>query len=861
MKIYKGKTQIGTLSNLNLVIDFDDLFRFHGEHESKDAIEKNAAKFVLFLGLFILIIPYLLIILNGSFEVKEVFSPTKTLFLIPYFSIFFILYSLFLNRNKNQFGENWEDLELTHVKKKIKADGKLHNVEIDNYLSDSVFNLIDKIYFKYDSQFLLALSDNILQNPEISKIVLSRLGAEQSIIRQRIIEYFKTKDTSFDTNFKDLFLRVFNEALTLEANKIDEVVLLTTLARFYWNQPLKDLDIGELEIQGLRMWIKNERTKSQYFTIWQRLSKLKPKGAINRAYTSKATPTLDTFGSDFTTQAATNNFEVMIGRESETTDLFRILERKNGAACLLIGEPGVGKTHFLRSIATKMVVEDVPDSLKDYRMVVIDLNKVFTKSSSIDNFKMNLQKILEEIVSSGNIVLVLEDFSQVLTIRTEGRLEVINLIVNMISQSNIKVIATTTNEYYNQGVKPLKNLASLFSTVFLNEPASNLSLQILLDEVKPLESKYQIPIRFKAIKRIVEFAPKFEYERSMPDKGIALLEESFITAKNLGLKFVDENTVDELLKKKTGVNVGSISDEESKLLQSLEQEMHKRVIGQDQAIRSVASALRRSRSGLASGRRPVASFLFYGPTGVGKTEVAKTLAGLYYGDEKLMIRLDMSEFHEDKNLNRLIGYSDSNGNYLGGLLTEAVKSRPFSLILLDELEKANPKVLDLFLQILDDGRITDGAGRVIDFSNTIIIATSNAASKEIAELTAKNIKYEDIQTQTLPELRKIYRIEFLNRFDKIVMFKPLNKSEVEQICEIMLNDIDKRLNDKGMDLKWNQETLNELTKLGYNIVYGARELRRIVQDTIEDKLADLIISRELVSGKGVEFDGLDAKVY
>jgi ATP-dependent Clp protease ATP-binding subunit ClpA len=251
--------------------------------------------------------------------------------------------------------------------------------------------------------------------------------------------------------------------------------------------------------------------------------------------------------------------------------------------------------------------------------------------------------------------------------------------------------------------------------------------------------------------------------------------------------------------------------------------------------------------------------LFFGPTGVGKTEVSKTLAEVYYGDEDLMIRVDMSEFQEEANLNRLIGYTDTEGNFLGGYLTEAVRTKPFSLILLDELEKANPKVLDLFLQVLDEGTMTDGMGRKVDFTNIIIIATSNAGSRQIAELISSGEKYYDVQKKVLPVLRDVYRVEFLNRFDKIIMFKPLAEFEVEQIAALMLKKLAKRMEDRGIELKWNQLTLKELVEKGYNPIYGAREMRRVIQDEIESQVADLIVSGDLKAGDVTEFNGISFK--
>ena len=480
-----------------------------------------------------------------------------------------------------------------------------------------------------------------------------------------------------------------------------------------------------------------------------------------------------------------------------------------------------------------------------------------TKSNQIESFKTNLHKIFEEIKMSGNIVLVMEDFAQILNIRDDSKMEVVNLIIGNINEFNLKVIATSTQDDYNKLIRPIKTLASLFDVVQLKEPGSNIALQILIDEVPNLEKKYGLSIQINALKRVVELSPRFNYERVLPDKGIDLLEECCINARNSGLKHVDISIVDEVLKSKTGINVGNISSEEAEMLKNLEERLHERVVGQDEAIKSIAMAIRRSRSGLGNPNKPVASFLFFGPTGVGKTELAKTLADVYYGSEKLMIRVDMSEYQEESNLSRLIGYTDNRGNFIGGYLTEAVRTRPYSLILLDEVEKANKKVLDLFLQVLDDGFLTDGMGRKIDFTNTMIIMTSNVASREIADLIIKGYKYNEVFKIVSEKLRLEFRVEFLNRFDKVIMFKPLTIFEIKEIVRIVLEKIKSGLLNRGIMIEWNDKTLSELAEVSYNQVYGAREIRRVVQERIEDQLASLIIEGKIKSGIDIKFDGLN----
>ncbi|HRP37333.1 MAG TPA: AAA family ATPase, partial [Candidatus Dojkabacteria bacterium] len=420
----------------------------------------------------------------------------------------------------------------------------------------------------------------------------------------------------------------------------------------------------------------------------------------------------------------------------------------------------------------------------------------------------------------------------------------------------LRIIATSSVEGYTRHIKPYKALDALFNKMKMEVPTDEIALQILFDFIPELEKTYKVKIAFEAADRSVELSHKFAFERVLPDKAINLLEEAISRALAVGKTVVDREVVDKLVAGKVGVEIGSISMKESDFLNKLEIELHKRVIGQHQAVDAVAAALRRSRAGLTNKNRPVASFLFFGPTGVGKTELAKTVAELYFGDEEKMIRLDMSEYQEDRNLGRLIGMQEGE-EFVGGYLTEAVKAKPYALILLDEIEKANPRVLDLFLQILDEGKITDGMGREVIFTNTIIIATSNVASKEIADLISQGRRYSEVLEAIMPTLRNFLRIEFLNRFDKLIMFKPLLRMEVEEIANLMMKSVADRLFDKGIKLEYSRHLLQELANLGYNNLYGARELRRVVTDTIEDLVAQLIIERKLQSGSTIFIESLN----
>ncbi len=848
MKLYSGKQTIAKFRDTTVFIDFDRLFQYRGEKKSRIILEKNIGKFLMSLTIISFLFILILLILSGELIIIDILLVKNIKQLSLFLLIIPFIYSLYLLRDRE---EEAFETNLSSI-----GNYKKNYLELNKVFTASIVGAIDYFYYHYNNVFLNAFTDYIINHPINKYLIEKRLGIDTKLLRENTHKSFQMVNVTFDAVYTDLFVRAFNEGIKLEVDRIDESIFMFVLFKYYLSKVLLDLGITDLEQEGFKVWFKNEKKKQNYFHVWKDLSKFKPSGDVNKAFTSRKTPILDAYGEDFTKSATKGDFVITIGKENEMQQVLQNLQRESNSTIMILGDPGVGKTKFIRHLATRMVAEDVPKVLQDYRLVVVDLNKVFTKTSSIEAFKQTIQSMLDEVKFSGNIILVFEEIAQILNIREEGKLEVVNLLINSLNSSKIPIIATTTPSNYSKFIRPIAAFASIFEVIKLPEPSSNIALQILIDEASRIEKKYGIDIQVNALKRIVEFAPKFDYDRVMPDKGIALLEEATVNAVSKGLKYLDSGVVDELLSKKLGVNVGYISQKEAQILQNLETEMHKRVIGQNEAITAVVSAIKRSRSGLTNSKKPIASFLFFGPTGVGKTEVAKTLAALYYGDEKFMVRLDMSEYQEQQNLGRLIGYTDDKGNFVGGYLTEAVRSKPFCLILLDEIEKANKKVLDLFLQVLDEGSLTDGAGRRIDFTNTIIIATSNAGSREIANLVSKGHSYVEVLKEVMNNLREVFRIEFLNRFDRVIMFRPLNRIEIEQIVDIMMREVKLNTLNKGIDISWNERTLLALADKGYNTTYGARELRRIVQEEIEDKLADLIIQGKIKTGNEVIFNGM-----
>ncbi len=855
MKVLRGIEKIGNYSNIPVSIDWDYLVKDFG-------FRKELQQFDYALGYLLKLIGGLIVFVGFVIGSKDATTPfiEKILFLDNstglglWLGLALIIYSLFLSRNRNVFADNLEIATLIELAAQIKDKKKITEIELEDYLSYELLELLDDAVKDNPHNFLGFLLSQVMNKPEIALLV-SRLGlnpGQFDAVEQRLS---LEQNTHVDEWYKDLLLGAFNVAVATNNYRVDEVALFLYLAAGPLNSILNSLEVHDHDVEALQIWVRNNNLKNIYLQNFAEKSGLKPLSPLNRSMTSKFSPTLEQFSRDLTVEVAKGDFLLSIGREVEMEKLVELVQEGDSSATLVIGSPGVGKSTFIKSLAVKMVVEDVPDPLKDMRLVSFEFNRAFALSKNVDDFKAKVEMVLEEVSAAGNIILLLEDFDQMINVRSEFSSEIISLVIKALDSYKMRIIATTNPEGYTRHIEAREELARLFSVLKMAEPKDPVAVQILLDEMPALEKKYALKIEFNALPKAVELSHQYEFERVLPDKALELLEETCSRAQMQNLIFVDNHQVEEVVSAKVGVNVGKISGKESQLLLHLEDKIHNRIVGQEQAVVAVAAALRRARAGLTKKNRPIASFLFFGPTGVGKTELAKALAASYYGDEKLMIRLDMSEYQEAENLKRLIGEAKED-QFTGGYLTEAVRNKPYSLILLDEVEKANIKVLDLFLQVLDEGNLTDGAGRKVSFNNTIIIMTSNACSGQIAELVSAGRRYIDIYRLLQPELRKVFRIEFLNRFDKVIMFKPLLPVEMLQVVNLMLVRVHDLLVEKGIELTWDQSVLSEIIETGYDPVYGARELRRVIQDYVEDKIAQLIIDNKIKSGSLIKIHNL-----
>lgn len=633
---------------------------------------------------------------------------------------------------------------------------------------------------------------------------------------------------------------------------------------------------------------------------------------------------LDQFGRNLTVAAREGKLDPVIGREQEIERVMQVLSRRTKNNPVLIGEPGVGKTAVVEGLAQDIVRGDVPETLKDKQLYTLDLGALVAGSRYRGDFEERLKKVLKEIRTRGDIVLFIDEIHTLVGAgAAEGAIDAASILKPMLARGELQVVGATTLDEYRKYIEKDAALERRFQPIQVKEPSLAHAIEILKGLRDRYEAHHRVSITDGALVAAANMADRYINDRHLPDKAIDLIDEAGarlrirrMTAppdlrefderiqtvmrekesaidgqdfekaarlrddeKNLRAEKarreaewrngdmdvvaeVNEELIAEVLAASTGIPVFKLTEEESSRLLHMEDELHKRIIGMDDAIKALSQAIRRTRAGLKDPRRPGGSFIFAGPTGVGKTELAKTLAEFLFGDEDALIQLDMSEFSEKHTVSRLFGSPPGYVGYdEGGQLTEKVRRRPFSVVLFDEVEKAHPEIFNSLLQVLEDGRLTDSQGRVVDFKNTVIIMTTNLGTRDISKAALgfsagpdTRTDYERMKAKVTDELKQHFRPEFLNRVDDTIVFPQLTKAEIVQIVDLEIAKLDKRLRDKDMGIVLTDAAKNLLAVKGYDPVLGARPLRRTIQREIEDTLSEKILFGELTAGQIVTVD-------
>ncbi len=537
---------------------------------------------------------------------------------------------------------------------------------------------------------------------------------------------------------------------------------------------------------------------------------------------------------------------MLLGRENELKQTIEGLVRNQ--SIILVGDPGSGKKTLIDSLAFESYSGNLSGNLYHQRFLQLLVDSLLAGANDQGELEKRLNAIVTEIAHAKDVILYIPNFENVLG-SSSFKLDLSGALIPYIEKGVIRIVATVTNGAYKKFVEPKAVLLKSFETVKLETPLPALALEMLFEKAAEIEKYNNISLSYRAILAALTYADKYSKGKVLPGSAVNLLEDSIGAVVMSGKKILEEEDVINQVERKTAIAVGQPKKAEKELLLNMEKEIHKRVIDQDEAVSAIAESIRRIRSGLANKEKPI-SFLFLGPTGVGKTETAKALAFCYFKSEDRMIRLDMSEYQDSQGVKRLLGSTPGEGDEKGEL-TEKIYDNPFSLVLLDEFEKANPRIMDLFLQVLDDGRLTDNKGKTVSFSNAIIIATSNAASEFIREKINKGEVVDKKFQETLYEFlqtKGILKPELLNRFDEVIVFKPLGEKEVIEIVKLMLNDVYKKLDEQGISINFGQEIIEKIAKEGFDKDFGARPLRRFIQDNIEDKIAKKIIEDQLKRG-------------
>ncbi|NER92610.1 MAG: ATP-dependent Clp protease ATP-binding subunit, partial [Symploca sp. SIO1B1] len=774
-------------------------------------------------------------------------------------------------------------------------------------------------------QILLGL---IGEKRGIAAIVLAEMGVTLEKARNSVEQILGRgsglvpAELPFTPKAKRIFEQSFQEARQLGHNYIGPEHLLLAITREKEGVAAKVMQ--DLRVDPAQVRTNLIRALGELATASTARS---PGGTVMGGDTSGKTATLEEFGRNLTQLAAAGKLDPVVGRVKEIERVVQILGRRTKNNPVLLGEAGVGKTAIAEGLAQRIVDKNVPELLIDKQVISLDIASLMAGTRFRGDFEERIQQILEEVRQAGNIILVIDEIHTLVGAGAlSGSLDAANMLKPALARGEMQCLGATTLDEYRQHIERDAALERRFQPVMVGEPSVEETIEILHGLRDAYEQHHKVEISDDALEAAAKLSDRYISDRYLPDKAIDLIDEAgsrvhllnyqaspatkeltrelrqvtkekeeavkqqdFEQAAQLRDReleiqgqlqalrgkdeealsdispIVSEDNIAEIVASWTGVPVSKLTESESELLIHLEDTLHQRLIGQDEAVTAVSRAIRRARVGLKDPNRPIASFIFSGPTGVGKTELTKALASYFFGSEENMIRLDMSEFMEPHTVSKLIGSPPGFVGYdEGGQLTEAVRRQPYAVVLFDEIEKAHPDVFNLLLQLLDDGRLTDAQGRTVDFKNTLIVMTSNIGSKviekgggglgfEFSDNQADS-QYNRIRSLVNEELKEYFRPEFLNRLDEIIVFRQLTKPEVKQIAEIMLRDISTRLSERLITLEVTERFKDHLVEAGYDPNYGARPLRRAIMGLLEDSLAEAMLSGQVQDGETVVID-------
>ena len=748
------------------------------------------------------------------------------------------------------------------TREKAHGVGNQTTRNIASALTPESFSTLERAFdrslvTKHD--FYLEVAKRLVEMPQIEE-GLRRLDVDPKEFKQKLNEFLGTPASDavkavVAEKAETLVVGAYRAAIAAGHNFVRASDLFSGLANVQDEAierlfNLFSIDAGDLEL-ALILSVASARSSMRMpkalggFTF--ETHRMVRHRIMNRAWTARPTPLLDRASDDYTDLAREAQAGFLIGHEEEYEKLITALARPINPNALLIGEAGIGKEAIVKHLAFQLTKDNVPHALFDKRLVALRIESVVAgiKPEELD---ARLKAIVEEIDLAGNIILYIPDIHNL--VRTSGTafLSAADILMPVIMDNRFPILGATYPKEFKELIEPRSDFVGAFEIVPVSEITSDEAERLLAYESLILEHDTQIVISFGAIRRAVMIAKKYFHDKFLPSSAEELLKGALISAEQRGEKELGPDRVSAVAEAKTHIPMHEARGDEAEQLLNMEALLHERVVGQDEAVTAIAQALRQYRSGLSRPGGPIASFLFVGPTGVGKTELAKTLAKVQFGSEAMMTRFDMTEYQDKASFTRFIGSPDG---AMTGALTEAVRAKPYSLILLDEFEKAFPDILNLFLQVLDDGRLTDNLGRTVDFTNTIIIATSNAHSDITNEAVSNGESMADIAEYLKKKLVDVFKPELLNRFSKIIVFKNLEPAELSKIVLINLAELAATVKTQGISLSFDPSAIVQLVKLGYEPAFGARPLRRVIDEKIRAPLSEAIIAKKAKKGSRI----------
>lgn len=680
--------------------------------------------------------------------------------------------------------------------------------------------------------------------------IFSRLLLDIEKVKKELKRSLKINEESFEK----AIVESINIAVSKKHKRVTSGDLLSALAKV--DETFKEVllmnKLKKEDIDNLVIWLENIERKKMLARKFWRYENLAKRGTLAKEWTAGFTITLDQYSRDITDSIRKKDLE-FIGHEDQIKIMERTLSRGETNNVLLVGEEGTGKRSMIYALTKKSLLGKSLPGVNYKRFIELDMPALLARLGSLDEVESVLNQIFQEVVLAGNIILVIDNMHNYIGQTPKpGIIDISGIIAPFLRLPQFQIIGITNYEGLHRNIQKNPSILSLFGKVEVTSVLPEKTLILLQYLTFSLEEKHKIFISYPAIREIVNLTDRYFPSLHFPEKAMDVLDEVAVYVASLEKeKIVLPKHVAKIISEKSEIPVGEIEQKEREILLNLEGLIHRRIINQKEAVKEVSAALRRARSNVTVRKGPMGTFLFLGPTGVGKTETCKALAHYYFGSEKKIIRLDMSEFQSIEDIGRLIGSEKA-----PGLLTTPVKENPFSLVLLDEFEKADHNILNLFLQVLDEGHITDGMGRKVSFKNTIIIATSNAGYKIILQSLKEKDNWSTVKKKILDYIfeNRIFRPELINRFDATVVFSPLSKDNLLDISQLMLNKLKKNLKDKGLEFIITEELKTKIVELGYNPVFGARHMRRVIQDKVENVLASALLSKQLERGQKVSID-------